>query len=73
MSSQQQGLPDETLRRILEQIQLTLNQSSRQLSLVKAQRAGKEREKKGIELTRAGVELEGKEGGGKVWRGVGKM
>lgn len=64
--------PDETLHRILTQIQLTLAQTSRQLSLVKAQRAGKEREKKGAELTRSGIEQECASGS-RCFRGVGKM
>lgn len=66
------ALPDETLRRVLDQIQLTLTQSHRQLSMVKAQKAGKEREKKGVELTRMGVEAEAAQGS-KTYRGVGKM
>ncbi|CAO1623556.1 unnamed protein product [Parajaminaea phylloscopi] len=66
------ALPDEALRRVLDQIQMTLTQSHRQLSMVKAQRAGKEREKKGIELTRLGVESEAAQGA-KTYRGVGKM
>ncbi|CAO1622623.1 unnamed protein product [Sympodiomycopsis kandeliae] len=70
--SSQQGLPDATLHKILEQIQLTLAQTSRQLSLVRAQKAGKEREKKGIELTRNGVDEEVKDGS-RCFRGVGKM
>lgn len=65
-------LPDETLRRVLDQIQLTLTQSHRQLSLVKAQRAGKEREHKGVELTRLSVEAEAADGA-KTYRAVGKM
>lgn len=71
-SSQPSGLPDETLQRILTQIQISLTQSSRQLSLVKAQKAAREREKKGVELTRLGIKEE-TDLGAKSWRGVGKM
>lgn len=71
-SSQASGLPDETLHRILTQIQLSLTQSTRQLSLVKAQKAAREREKKGVELTRLGIKEE-TDLGAKSWRGVGKM
>lgn len=68
------GIPDETLRRILDQIQLTLSTSTRQLSLVRAQKAAKEREAKGVELTRQGITEEVKAGSGvRTWRGVGKM
>ncbi|PWN19871.1 hypothetical protein BCV69DRAFT_300173 [Microstroma glucosiphilum] len=71
-SSQSSALPDETLHRILTQIQLSLTQSTRQLSLVKAQKAAREREKKGVELTRLGIKEE-TDLGAKSWRGVGKM
>lgn len=65
------AMSDDALRRVLDQIQTTLSQTSRQLSLVRAQRTAKERERKGIELTRQAVEAEGSDA--KVWKGVGKM
>lgn len=71
MSSGNANANDEALRKMLEQIQVTLAQNSRQLSLVRAQRTAKERERRGVELTRQAVEAEGSDA--KVWRGVGKM
>ena len=73
MSSQSQSIPDEALHRLLVQIQTTLQTSSRQLSLVRAQTAAKQRERKGIELIRQGIAEETKDGQAQCWQGVGKM
>ncbi|KAG9011251.1 hypothetical protein FRB94_003259 [Tulasnella sp. JGI-2019a] len=69
-------LPDETLRRILQQIQATAQQSSRALAISKAQIAQKERDKKMLQLTisELGAIPKGDGVGDvKMYKGVGKM
>ncbi|KAG8980679.1 hypothetical protein FRB90_007545 [Tulasnella sp. 427] len=66
-------LPDETLRRILQQIQNTAQQSSKALALNKAQISQKDRDKRMLQLTIG--ELSSIPKGGKevkMYKGVGK-
>ncbi|PWN37219.1 uncharacterized protein FA14DRAFT_152624 [Meira miltonrushii] len=68
-------VPDEALHKIIQQIQTQLVNSSRQLSMVKAQLQGHEQGKRRLELTRQQLDQETKQGGADVrlWQGVGKM
>ncbi|KAG8896388.1 hypothetical protein FRC00_006023, partial [Tulasnella sp. 408] len=66
-------LPDETLRRILQQIQTTAQQSSKALAVNKAQISQKERDKRMLQLTIgeiASIPKDGKDV--KMYKGVGK-
>ncbi|KAG8940848.1 hypothetical protein FRC04_004999 [Tulasnella sp. 424] len=66
-------LPDETLRRILQQIQTTAQQSSKALAVSKAQISQKERDRRMLQLTIgeiASIPKDGKEV--KMYKGVGK-
>ncbi|KAG8842275.1 hypothetical protein FRB96_005774 [Tulasnella sp. 330] len=69
-------LPDETLRRILQQIQTTAQQSSRALAVSKAQVSQKERDKKMLQLTISELNAVPRGQGAddvKMYKGVGKM
>ncbi|KZS93541.1 Prefoldin [Sistotremastrum niveocremeum HHB9708] len=66
-----QQLPDETLRKILVQIQQTAVQSQRALSLTRAQVASKERERRVLQLTISEINSTGQEVN--LYKGVGKM
>ncbi|KAF8314351.1 Prefoldin [Cantharellus anzutake] len=66
-------LPDETLRRILAQIQQTAQQSSRNLSLSRAQIAQKEKERRILQLTMEEINLLPRNDDVKLYKGVGKM
>ncbi|KAL7419224.1 hypothetical protein Q5752_006061 [Cryptotrichosporon argae] len=66
------NLSDDTLRKILQQIQTQAITSQRALSGVRAQVGSKEKERKILQLTMR--ELEGvPQGEGTMYRGVGKM
>ncbi|KZT27553.1 Prefoldin [Neolentinus lepideus HHB14362 ss-1] len=65
------SLPDETLRKILVQIQQTAIQSQRALNLTKQQTAAKERERRILQLTID--EISGMELDVNMYKGVGKM
>ncbi|KIJ56864.1 hypothetical protein M422DRAFT_23000 [Sphaerobolus stellatus SS14] len=64
-------LPDDTLRKILMQIQQTAVQSQRALSVTRAQSTSKERERRILQLTID--EIGSIEGDVKMYKGVGKM
>ncbi|KAF8529195.1 Prefoldin [Hysterangium stoloniferum] len=64
-------LPDDTLRKILLQIQQTAVQSQRALSITRAQVTSKERERKILQLTID--EIHSMEGDVNMYKGVGKM
>ncbi|ETW86784.1 hypothetical protein HETIRDRAFT_42348 [Heterobasidion irregulare TC 32-1] len=64
-------LPDDTLRKILIQIQQTAIQSQRALSMTRQQVATKERERRILQLTID--EIGSMEGDVKLYKGVGKM
>ncbi|KAG8901220.1 hypothetical protein FRB99_005475 [Tulasnella sp. 403] len=69
-------LPDETLRRILQQIQNTAQQSSRSLSLCRAQISQKERDRRVLQLTTGEIMAIPRTSGAddvKMYKGVGKM
>jgi len=66
-------LPDETLRKILAQIQQTAQQSSRNLSLSRAQTAQKEKERRILQLTIEEVNSLPRTDNVKLYKGVGKM
>ncbi|KAG9078205.1 hypothetical protein FS749_009828 [Ceratobasidium sp. UAMH 11750] len=66
-------LPDETLRKILIQIQQTVNDSSRAVSSTKAQTSSKERDRRVIQLTYKEISDIPTDTGVKFYRGVGKM
>ncbi|KAJ7492234.1 Prefoldin [Mycena latifolia] len=65
------SLPDETLRKILVQIQQTAVQSQRALNLSVQQTAAKDRERRILQLTID--EISGIEGDVNLYKGVGKM
>ncbi|KAK6908626.1 prefoldin subunit 1 [Kwoniella mangroviensis CBS 10435] len=65
------GLSDDTLRKILTQIQQQAIQSQKQLSIVRAQIQSKEKEKKILSLTVR--ELDTVPRNGVMYKGVGKM
>ncbi|KAJ7109812.1 Prefoldin [Mycena epipterygia] len=65
------SLPDETLRKILLQIQSTAVQSQRALNLSVQQTAAKDRERRILQLTID--EISGIEGDVNLYKGVGKM
>ncbi|KAF7303078.1 hypothetical protein MKEN_01271300 [Mycena kentingensis (nom. inval.)] len=65
------SLPDETLRKILVQIQQTAVQSQRALNLTAQQSNTKERERRILQLTID--EISGMKGDVKLYKGVGKM
>ncbi|EPQ60120.1 Prefoldin [Gloeophyllum trabeum ATCC 11539] len=65
------SLPDETLRKILVQIQQTAIQSQRALNLTKQQTAAKERERRILQLTID--EISHMEPNTNMYKGVGKM
>ncbi|WWC95658.1 hypothetical protein V866_002523 [Kwoniella sp. B9012] len=65
------GLSDDTLRKILTQIQQQAIQSQKQLSIVRAQIQSKEKEKKILSLTVR--ELDTVPRDGVMYKGVGKM
>ncbi|KAL7414106.1 Prefoldin [Mrakia frigida] len=67
------ALNDQTIQRIFQQIQGQLQRSQKDLSLVRAQLAGKDREKRVLELTAKQLDQVPKEEGAKMYRGVGKM
>ncbi|PCH34094.1 Prefoldin [Wolfiporia cocos MD-104 SS10] len=64
-------LPDETLRKILVQIQQTAIQSQRALNISRQQIAAKERERRILQLTIA--EISSLQGDVNLYKGVGKM
>ncbi|KIP11761.1 hypothetical protein PHLGIDRAFT_21477 [Phlebiopsis gigantea 11061_1 CR5-6] len=64
-------LPDDTLRKILMQIQQTAVQSQRALNVSRQQIAGKERERRILQLTIE--EIKGLDGDVNLYKGVGKM
>lgn len=64
-------LPDDTLRKILIQIQQTAIQSQRALSMTRQQVTTKERERRILQLTID--EIGSMEGDVKLYKGVGKM
>ncbi|PVF97705.1 Prefoldin beta-like protein [Serendipita vermifera] len=66
-----QTLPDETLRKILHQIQQSAVTANRNLNLTKAQIASKERERRILQLTIK--EVSSLEPDVNLYRGVGKM
>ncbi|KAG6336239.1 hypothetical protein ID866_2858 [Astraeus odoratus] len=65
------ALSDETLKKILVQIQQTAVQSQRSLSLTKQQSTAKERERRIVQLTIGEISSVGKDV--KLYKGVGKM
>jgi len=67
------ALPDETLRKILHQIQQTVSNSSRAISATKAQTSSKERDRRVIQLTRKEISDIPSHTGVRFYRGVGKM
>ncbi|WVW87098.1 hypothetical protein I302_109155 [Kwoniella bestiolae CBS 10118] len=67
------GLSDDTLRKILTQIQQQAIQSQKQLSLVRAQIQSKEKEKKILSLTVRELDNVPRDGSGAMYKGVGKM
>ncbi|OAX33154.1 Prefoldin [Rhizopogon vinicolor AM-OR11-026] len=64
-------LPDETLRKILVQIQQTAVQSQRALNISKQQAASKDRERRILQLTID--EIQSIQGDVNLYKGVGKM
>ncbi|KAF8487580.1 Prefoldin [Gautieria morchelliformis] len=64
-------LPDDTLRKILLQIQQTAVQSQRALSVTRAQASARERERRILQLTID--EIRAIEGNVNMYKGVGKM
>ncbi|KAG2744499.1 hypothetical protein CY34DRAFT_85108 [Suillus luteus UH-Slu-Lm8-n1] len=64
-------LPDDTLRKILVQIQQTAVQSQRALNISKQQSASKDRERRILQLTID--EIQSIEGDVNLYKGVGKM
>ncbi|KIL71381.1 hypothetical protein M378DRAFT_154930 [Amanita muscaria Koide BX008] len=64
-------LPDETLRKILIQIQQTAIQSQRALSIAQQQQVSKERERRILQLTMN--EISQLESSVNLYKGVGKM
>ncbi|KAG8763806.1 hypothetical protein FRC12_008399 [Ceratobasidium sp. 428] len=66
-------LPDETLRKILLQLQQTVNDSSRAISATKAQNSSKERDRRVVQLTSKEISEIPPNAGAKFYRGVGKM
>ncbi|KAJ8587788.1 Prefoldin [Rhizopogon salebrosus TDB-379] len=64
-------LPDDTLRKILVQIQQTAVQSQRALNISKQQAASKDRERRILQLTID--EIQGIQGDVNLYKGVGKM
>jgi len=66
-------LPDDTLRKILAQIQQTAQQSSRNLSLSRAQTAQKDKERRILQLTIAEIGTFPRAETVKLYKGVGKM
>ncbi|KAF9515032.1 hypothetical protein BS47DRAFT_823977 [Hydnum rufescens UP504] len=66
-------LPDDTLRKILAQIQQTAHQSSRNLSLSRAQTAQKDKERRILQLTIAEIGTFPRTEAVKLYKGVGKM
>ncbi|KAB5592058.1 hypothetical protein CTheo_4510 [Ceratobasidium theobromae] len=66
-------LSDETLRKILAQIQQTVSDSSRAISSTKAQSAAKERERRVLQLTSKEISEVPTNTGAQFYRGVGKM
>ncbi|KAG1754709.1 Prefoldin [Suillus paluster] len=65
------ALPDDTLRKILVQIQQTAVQSQRALNISRQQSASKDRERRILQLTID--EIQGIEGDVNLYKGVGKM
>ncbi|KAI6112462.1 hypothetical protein EDD16DRAFT_1484677 [Pisolithus croceorrhizus] len=65
------ALPDETLRKILVQIQQTAVQSQRSLNLTKQQSTAKERERRIVQLTISEISNVGCDVN--LYKGVGKM
>lgn len=68
-----QALPEEALQKILAQMQSTLINSSRQLSMVKAQVQAKDKEATMLNLTSKELDEQGKDGNVSFYKGVGKM
>ncbi|KAJ1302794.1 hypothetical protein OPQ81_003101 [Rhizoctonia solani] len=66
-------LSDDTLRKILLQINQTINDSSRAVSSTKAQTAAKERDRRVIQLTAKEISEIPASSGAQFYRGVGKM
>ncbi|KAG8769968.1 hypothetical protein FRC12_004613 [Ceratobasidium sp. 428] len=66
-------LPDETLRKILLQLQQTVNDSSRAISATKAQNSSKERDRRVVQLTSKEISEIPPNAGAKFYQGVGKM
>ncbi|KAF8684487.1 alpha/beta hydrolase fold [Rhizoctonia solani] len=66
-------LSDDTLRKILLQINQTINDSSRAISTTKAQTAAKERDRRVIQLTAKEISEIPAQSGAQFYRGVGKM
>ncbi|WWC92634.1 uncharacterized protein L201_007593 [Kwoniella dendrophila CBS 6074] len=67
------GLSDDTLRKILTQIQQQAITSQKQLSIVKAQIQSKEKEKKILNLTVRELNTVPKDESSTMYKGVGKM
>ncbi|KAG2155718.1 Prefoldin [Suillus clintonianus] len=65
------ALPDDTLRKILVQIQQTAVQSQRALNISRQQSASKDRERRILQLTID--EIQSIEGDVNLYKGVGKM
>ncbi|GMK56570.1 hypothetical protein CspeluHIS016_0304100 [Cutaneotrichosporon spelunceum] len=66
------NLSDDTLKRILQQIQTQAVSSQRQLGVVRAQTQAKEKERRILELTMRELDTV-PAGEGRMFRGVGKM
>ena len=67
------SLSDDTLHKILQQIQTQALASQRSLQIVNSQIQGKAREKKILELTRAQLDqIPASDGETKMYKGVGK-
>ncbi|WVQ75772.1 hypothetical protein IAR50_005404 [Cryptococcus sp. DSM 104548] len=72
------ALSDDTLRKILSQIQTQAISSQKQLSIVRSQIASKDKEKKILALTKREIgdvplPVDGQGGSGTMYKGVGKM
>ncbi|CAE6424471.1 unnamed protein product [Rhizoctonia solani] len=66
-------LPDDTLRKILLQINQSINDSSRAVASTKAQTAAKERDRRVVQLTTKEISAIPPNSGAQFYRGVGKM
>ncbi|CED82224.1 Prefoldin beta-like [Phaffia rhodozyma] len=67
------GLNEETIHRVLQQIQVQLQKSRKELSLVNAQILAKERERKMLQLTVRQLGDVPSEESVRMYKGVGKM